>query len=306
MDANDQAAVVRENIGAIGQRAAAELIAPSRALPLALLGRRVGRPTERGRRGRHVPEREDLDGGISTVLLRRVRREVDARLPALTAAILIALLRNRSPTLRRPGSSSRLCRSSSRRSGRATTSASGTCCRSTRFSPSSARPCSRASGEPARPPRARRGRRLDSLPAGSAELARSTRTSSYFNPPRAVRAGARILSDSNIDWGLDLIRLAAELKRRGVSDPTVAYFGGDRVDYRVGVPSFQAVPVVRGRLVAISVFLRTAGPEFFAYHGATDLAEALRSLQRRIASGRDVGRIGYSIDLVELPAGENP
>jgi hypothetical protein len=147
------------------------------------------------------------------------------------------------------------------------------------------------------------------LPAASAaELARiHPHELSYFNPlAGGPAAGARILSDSNVDWGLDLIRLAAELKRRGVSDPTVAYFGGDRVDYRVGVPSFQAVPVVRGRLVAISVFLRTAGPEFYAYHGATDLAEALRSLQRRIASGRDVGRIGYSIDLVELPAGDNP
>jgi hypothetical protein len=147
------------------------------------------------------------------------------------------------------------------------------------------------------------------LPAVSAvELARiHPHELSYFNPlAGGPTAGARILSDSNVDWGLDLIRLAAELKRRGVPDPTVAYFGGDRVDYRVGVPSFQAVPVVRGRLVAISVFLRTAGPEFYAYHGATDLAEALRSLQRRLASGRDVGRIGYSIDLVELPPGDNP
>ncbi|HEY2797933.1 MAG TPA: phospholipid carrier-dependent glycosyltransferase [Thermoanaerobaculia bacterium] len=147
------------------------------------------------------------------------------------------------------------------------------------------------------------------LPAVSAvELVRiHPHELSYFNPlAGGPAAGARILSDSNVDWGLDLIRLAAELKRLGVTDPTVAYFGGDRVDYRLGVPSFQAVPVVRGRLVAISVFLRTAGPEFYAYHGATDLAEALRSLRRRMASGRDVGRIGYSIDLVELPAGDNP
>jgi len=147
------------------------------------------------------------------------------------------------------------------------------------------------------------------LPAVSAvELARiHPHELSYFNPlAGGPAAGARILSDSNVDWGLDLIRLAAELKRRGVPDPTVAYFGGDRVDYRVGVPSFQAMPVVHGRLVAISVFLRTAGPEFYAYHGATDLAEALRSLQRRLASGRDVGRIGYSIDLVELPPGDSP
>jgi hypothetical protein len=130
---------------------------------------------------------------------------------------------------------------------------------------------------------------------------------SYFNAlAGGPVGGARILSDSNVDWGLDLIRLAAELRRRGASEPTVAYFGGDRVDYRVGVPSFQSVPVVRGSLLAISVFLRTAGPEFYAYHGATELADALRSLQRKIASTRPVGRIGYSIELYELPPGDGP
>lgn len=127
---------------------------------------------------------------------------------------------------------------------------------------------------------------------------------SYFNPlAGGPVAGAGILSDSNVDWGLDLIRLAAELKRRGVSNPTVAYFGGDRVDYRIGVPDFSALPVVRGRFVAISVFLRTAGPEFCAYHGDTELAGALRMLQRRIASGRPAGRVGYSMELYELDDG---
>ncbi|MEP6994209.1 MAG: hypothetical protein ABI968_06765, partial [Acidobacteriota bacterium] len=130
---------------------------------------------------------------------------------------------------------------------------------------------------------------------------------SYFNPLSGGPVnGARILSDSNVDWGLDLKRLAAELRRRGVTDPTVCYFGGDRVDYRIGVPDFSALPVVRGNLVAISVFLQTAGPEFYAYHGATEIAGALRTLQRRIAaSGRLVGRVGYSIDLFELPQGDN-
>lgn len=131
---------------------------------------------------------------------------------------------------------------------------------------------------------------------------------SYFNAlAGGPVGGARILSDSNVDWGLDLIRLAHEVRRRGLAPPTVAYFGGDRVDYWLGVPDFSAVPVVRGNLVAISVFLRTAGPEFYAYHGSTELAGALRRLQRRIAaSGRLVGRIGYSIDLFELSQGDRP
>ena len=142
----------------------------------------------------------------------------------------------------------------------------------------------------------------------AAELARiHPHELSYFNPlAGGPVAGSRILSDSNVDWGLDLIRLAEELKRRGVSEPTVAYFGGDRVDYRLRVPAFQADPVVRGKLLALSVFLRTAGPEFYAYHGSTDLADALRELQRKAASGRLVGRIGYSIELFELPQGDSP
>jgi 4-amino-4-deoxy-L-arabinose transferase-like glycosyltransferase len=128
---------------------------------------------------------------------------------------------------------------------------------------------------------------------------------SYFNPlVGGPEAGARILSDSNIDWGLDLKRLAAELKRRGVTDPTVSYFGGDNVLYRIGVPDFSAQPVLRGRLVAISVFFLTAGPEFYAYHGAEPLARALAGFKSEILSaGRPAGRIGHSIALFELPAG---
>lgn len=126
---------------------------------------------------------------------------------------------------------------------------------------------------------------------------------SYFNPlVGGPSGGARILTDSNIDWGLDLRRLAAELERRGVQrdDVTVSYFGGDNVSYRLGVPDFSALPVVHGRLAAISVFMLTAGPEFSEYHGDRVMAEALRGLQRRVAAGKPAGRIGHSIYLFEL------
>jgi hypothetical protein len=129
---------------------------------------------------------------------------------------------------------------------------------------------------------------------------------SYFNPfaggPEKARA---VLSDSNVDWGLDLGRLADELKRRGVTDPTIAYFGGDDVLYRTGVSDFAAEPVVRGRLVAVSAFLLALGPEYYRYHGANDVAAALDELLRDLAQrGRPVGRVGYSIYLFEL--GGNP
>lgn len=126
---------------------------------------------------------------------------------------------------------------------------------------------------------------------------------SYFNAlAGGPLAGRKILSDSNVDWGLDLKRLAAELSRHGVAAPTVVYFGGDDVFERIGVYDFAAEPRVRGRLVAISAFQEAVGAEFYAYHGARDVAGALRALQRDIAArGRPVGRIGYSIDLYELP-----
>lgn len=126
---------------------------------------------------------------------------------------------------------------------------------------------------------------------------------SYFNPlVGGPEGGRRILSDSNIDWGLDLRRLASELRSRGVTDPTVVYFGGDDVFFRVGVPEFAADAVVRGRLVAISAFAEALGPEFYAYHAAPKVSGALERLRREIArTGRPVGRIGYSIHLYELP-----
>lgn len=143
------------------------------------------------------------------------------------------------------------------------------------------------------------------LPVVSAvELARiHPHELSYFNPlVGGPSGGARILTDSNVDWGLDLRRLAAELERRGVQrdDVTVSYFGGDNVSYRLGVPDFSALPVVHGRLAAISVFMLTAGPEFSEYHGDRAMAEALRGLQRRVAAGKPAGRVGHSIYLFEL------
>jgi hypothetical protein len=155
-----------------------------------------------------------------------------------------------------------------------------------------------------------RGRRVPALlMAGlpllsAAELARvHPHELSYFNPlAGGPLAGRRILSDSNVDWGLDLRRLAGELERRGVKDPTIVYFGGDDVLYRTGVPNFPTEPEVRGRVVAVSAFLQAVGPMFYAYHGDGAIAVALKRLQQDLAArGRRIGRVGYSIDLYELP-----
>jgi hypothetical protein len=127
---------------------------------------------------------------------------------------------------------------------------------------------------------------------------------SYFNPiAGGPERGRKILSDSNVDWGLDLKRLAAELSRRRVKDPTVVYFGGDDVLYRTGVPDFAADPRLRGSLVAFSAFQLAVGPEFHEYHGAHGVAASLRALRDEIERrGRPAGRVGYSMYLFELPA----
>ncbi len=129
---------------------------------------------------------------------------------------------------------------------------------------------------------------------------------SYFNPlVGGPQKGRGILSDSNIDWGLDLRRLAAELDRRGVHDPTVVYFGGDDVMYRLGVPDFSADPRVRGSLIAVSAFHLAVGPFYYAYHGAAGVAASLERLLRDLAvRGKPAGRVGESIYLFELPRGE--
>lgn len=137
-----------------------------------------------------------------------------------------------------------------------------------------------------------------------AELARiHPHELSYFNPlAGGPEGGRKILSDSNIDWGLDLKRLAREIGRRRIAEPTVVYFGGDDVLARVGVPDFSADPRVRGRFVAFSAFHLAVGPEYYAYHGAREVAAALSSLrQEAVSRGKMVGRIGYSLYLFALP-----
>ncbi len=126
---------------------------------------------------------------------------------------------------------------------------------------------------------------------------------SYFNPfAGGAEGGKRILSDSNVDWGLDLKRLAAEVRRRGVANPTVVYFGGDDVGFRVGVPDFLERPAPPGRLVAVSAFYLAEGPQFLRYQGTRDSAAALEALLAEIkARGRPAGRVGHSIELFEVP-----
>jgi hypothetical protein len=128
---------------------------------------------------------------------------------------------------------------------------------------------------------------------------------SYFNAFGGGMAnGYRRLSDSNVDWGLDLRRLAAVLQKERISNPTVCYFGGDLVSARIGVPDFASQPWSHGNHVAISTALLEIGPAFYALNGRPDLARRLSLLIGLLRErGELVGRIGGSTLLYRLPGG---
>lgn len=127
---------------------------------------------------------------------------------------------------------------------------------------------------------------------------------SYFNAlAGGPKGGIRILCDSNLDWGLDLRRLAIYLREHHIQRPTVAYFGGDATGYRTGVPDFVALPILRGRFVAISATILDEGPAYYTFYGRPDLAQKVAALIALVRTrGKLVGRVGGSIYLFELPA----
>ncbi len=116
--------------------------------------------------------------------------------------------------------------------------------------------------------------------------------------------GGRILVDSNIDWGQDLILLRELLAERGIEDVYLGYFG-------TAVPEIYDIPYK-----PIPGFLRqTAGPEINAYNPYTPppgwYAISQTSLQLGLLEQNvdmyaffremePVARAGYSINLYEV------
>jgi Dolichyl-phosphate-mannose-protein mannosyltransferase len=129
---------------------------------------------------------------------------------------------------------------------------------------------------------------------------------SFFNMVAGgPKHGARWLNDSNLDWGQDLIRLAAELEKRGLSEQTtVAYFGGAYLPaYCASCREFDplATPLSPGTY-AVSSFIWTAGPELMLFRGDTPRARGFQRLRSVLARrGEPLGTVGYSILLYRLP-----
>ncbi len=130
----------------------------------------------------------------------------------------------------------------------------------------------------------------------------------YFNElGGGPEGGSRVLVDSNLDWGQDLIALRRLLQERAIEQPYLAYFG-------------TALPEAYGLAYRpLPAFLRfTAGPEVEAYNPYTPAPgwyaisrSSLRlgllhqnvDLYAYFEDKTPVARAGHSIDLYEVTYG---
>lgn len=130
---------------------------------------------------------------------------------------------------------------------------------------------------------------------------------SYFNLAAGGSSGGwRRLVDSNIDWGQDLRRLGDWMRRSGVQELHLAYFGtGDpqaegvncRKVYRfmdLGPGSESSLPRP-GDLFAVSVTLLQG-----LYVSSPEVSELLRSVRERLTP---IDKAGDSIFIYRIPAG---
>jgi hypothetical protein len=110
----------------------------------------------------------------------------------------------------------------------------------------------------------------------------------YFNPIASAQP-ENVLSETDLDWGQDLLRLAARLRALGVTQVTMKYLGTTPLDV-AGLPPHQELsPAVRASgYVAISVCY-LAGEH--AKDGSYDWLKQYRPLER----------VGRSIFLYSIP-----
>jgi hypothetical protein len=99
----------------------------------------------------------------------------------------------------------------------------------------------------------------------------------YFNPlAGGPDGGHRVLLDSNLDWGQDLPRLAAWMRREGVTDVALGYVGADDPD-RLGIArrdlpgrnlfsSAGADTALAGTVVVSPALVHGLVPRYAAYY----------------------------------------
>jgi 4-amino-4-deoxy-L-arabinose transferase-like glycosyltransferase len=120
----------------------------------------------------------------------------------------------------------------------------------------------------------------------------------YFNlAAGGPEKGYKILADSNIDWGQDLIRLKKYMDEQKLDELCLVHFG--RVDPQIYGISYQLpYPGVDCRLLAISVNFLVGLPYFANDHGKIVgvKPENFRGLRAR----KPLARVGYSILVFDL------
>jgi len=123
---------------------------------------------------------------------------------------------------------------------------------------------------------------------------------SFFNAlAGGPQGGRRLLVDSNLDWGQDLARLAAEAPRLSAAPLPAVVFGGDLArrhpTLRPVAPGDEDRP---GALLAMGETPLAIGPELLAPKGNTRDAQRLADLRRALLTrGRRVDEIGASIGI---------
>jgi hypothetical protein len=118
------------------------------------------------------------------------------------------------------------------------------------------------------------------------------------------RNGARLLNDSNLDWGQDWHRLAERARREGWSPLSYVYIGpawpGSELPGARDWINEPAPP--RQGFYALSSYAEHVGPDALAYMGAPDRGDAVRRLTSILKEhGAVVDRIGNSITVWKLP-----
>lgn len=128
---------------------------------------------------------------------------------------------------------------------------------------------------------------------------------SYFNElAGGPEKGIYRLSDSNLDWGQDLIGLREYLERRGIKDVYLSYFGNwvDPADWGISSQYLPSYPDIRRHLD----YRVTSSRELVAI-SVTNLQGTLLPNQRLYHwfwTREPVARIGYSIYVYDITGSE--
>jgi len=125
----------------------------------------------------------------------------------------------------------------------------------------------------------------------------------HFSALVGPERGARILADSNVDWGQDWARAARLAAAAHWTPITVVYLGSaDPASlFPAGVDFFAAPARFRTPYVALSRQAAAVGTEYLAALGEREAAQALASLLDEVSRhGERLAVVGHSIELYRL------